>query len=106
MPILFGYVMALIFFFFLGFIVKTEHGITIGDYQENWPQWLQHYMGVVIVAAIGLVFAIMMPLVGLFFCCCRCGGACGARSKHEKHHDSCKRTTLTILLCSVAVVIL
>ncbi|EEB12500.1 prominin, putative [Pediculus humanus corporis] len=80
--------------------------ITIGDIEENWLFWLQHYVAIAVVVAIGLAFAVLMPIVALFFCCCRCGGKCGARPKHEKHNDSCKRTTVSILLGGVAVIIL
>uniref|UniRef100_T1GIW2 Uncharacterized protein n=1 Tax=Megaselia scalaris TaxID=36166 RepID=T1GIW2_MEGSC len=32
-----------------------------------------------------------MPIIGLCFCCCRCAGACGARTQpFDKKHDTCK----------------
>ncbi|KAK6623813.1 hypothetical protein RUM44_010669 [Polyplax serrata] len=89
-----------------GLLVNSAGTLTVGDVEEHWQEWLLHYLPITVIAAIGLAFAVLMPIIGLFFCCCRCGGKCGAQPKHEKQHDSCKRTTLAIFLCGVCVIIL
>nr|CAD7399869.1 unnamed protein product [Timema cristinae] len=73
----------------------------------HWKPILSHYAGVVGVTAVGLLFAVLLPLVGLFVCCCRCAGRCGARSQpFEKKRDPCRRITLGIFLSAITIVIL
>nr|CAD7573327.1 unnamed protein product [Timema californicum] len=73
----------------------------------HWKPILSHYAGVVGVTAVGLLFAVLLPLVGLFVCCCRCAGRCGARSQpFEKKRDPCWRITLGIFLSAITIVIL
>lgn len=42
--------------------------------QNKWQVILKHYAGVVAVAAIGLLLAAIIPIAGVFVCCCRCAG--------------------------------
>lgn len=42
--------------------------------QSKWQVILKHYAGVVAVAAIGLLLAAIIPIAGVFVCCCRCAG--------------------------------
>ncbi|NXJ06639.1 PRM1A protein, partial [Odontophorus gujanensis] len=35
-------------------------------------QLLRYELGFLVCAAIGLLFAVLVPLVGCCFCCCRC----------------------------------
>ena len=40
----------------------------------KWQIILKHYAGVVSVAAVGLLLAAIIPIAGVFVCCCRCAG--------------------------------
>lgn len=42
--------------------------------QNKWQTILKHYAGVISVAAVGLLLAAIIPVVGVFVCCCRCAG--------------------------------
>ncbi|KAK1124273.1 hypothetical protein K0M31_006645, partial [Melipona bicolor] len=56
---------------------------------------------------VGLLLAAILPCVGLFFCCCRCAGHCGARSQpFDKKHDHCRKVMLSMVLIAVATIIL
>ena len=58
--------------------------------------------GLLTAAVLGLLLALVFPVVGFFFCCCRCAGKCGAYPKthYDKKSDSCKRVILiTAIYC-------
>ncbi|XP_048220416.1 prominin-1 [Perognathus longimembris pacificus] len=59
---------------------KSESSV---DYQK-----IAYYeIGIIICAILGLLFVILMPLVGLFFCMCRCCGKCGGEM-HQRQKES------------------
>ena len=64
------------FFFLLytGIQLSTEPEVMLEQAQSKWQVILKHYAGVVAVAAIGLLLAAIIPIAGVFVCCCRCAG--------------------------------
>jgi len=48
----------------------------------------------------GLIFVVIMPIVGLVYCCCHC--CChkcgGTKEKYDPKYAKCKKWTLTIIL--------
>lgn len=75
--------------------------------EGNWDVLLIHYIGLVALVFLGALLAVVMPLAGLVFACCRCAGRCGAQEPHyDKKRDPCKRVTLGTLLATLVVVIL
>ncbi|CAL7934952.1 unnamed protein product [Xylocopa violacea] len=79
-------------------------------FQYGLPEWrivVTHYGGLAGLAFVGLLLAAILPCVGLFFCCCRCAGHCGARSQpFDKKHDHCRKVMLSMVLIAVATIIL
>ena len=67
---------------------------------EHWQDLLLQYIGLVTAAIFGILIALIIPLIGFFFCCCRCAGKCGAypETHYDKKSDACKRVTLGIIL--------
>nr|XP_009942235.1 PREDICTED: prominin-1-A-like [Opisthocomus hoazin] len=47
--------------------------------EEQVQELLLYELGFLVCMAIGLLFIILVPLVGCCFCCCRCCGNCGGR---------------------------
>ncbi|XP_072553976.1 prominin-1-A-like isoform X3 [Paramormyrops kingsleyae] len=92
-----------------------------GDFQsqyskpENVVLMLQaaHYeMGFLVCAALGLLFMVLMPLVGFCFCVCRCCENCGGEMhQRQRKNADCRRSALagalfvTSLLITAGVVI-
>merc|ERR1719153_2049652 len=67
---------------------------------DHWQDLLLQYIGVLTIALFGIFLALLLPLIGFFFCCCRCAGRCGAYpdTHYDKKSDACKRVSLGILL--------
>ncbi|XP_076794563.1 prominin-1 isoform X3 [Arvicanthis niloticus] len=56
-------------------------------------------IGVLICAILGLLFIILMPLVGFLFCMCRCCNKCGGEMhQRQKQNEPCQRKYLGISL--------
>lgn len=66
-------------------------------------QLLLYELGFLICMAIGVLFIILVPLVGCCFCCCRCCGNCGGRMYQKQgRRMRCRRRALyaSVLLVS------
>ncbi|XP_062987778.1 prominin-1-A-like [Elgaria multicarinata webbii] len=74
---------------------------------EVYKEALRYETGFLVCAVIGLLFVIFVPLVGLFFCCCRCCGQCGG-SMYQKQtkNMNCKRKALFASLLAVTIILL
>ncbi|XP_040602981.1 prominin-1 isoform X2 [Mesocricetus auratus] len=61
-------------------------------------------IGVLICAALGLLVIILMPLVGCFFCMCRCCNKCGGEMhQRQKQNESCRRRCLAVSLLVICL---
>uniref|UniRef100_A0A6I8R112 Prominin 1 n=1 Tax=Xenopus tropicalis TaxID=8364 RepID=A0A6I8R112_XENTR len=97
-------------------VAQQKFGEIRNDYQkpENVVLTLQtiHYeIGFIIAAVLGLLFLLLMPLVGLCFCMCRCCDNCGGEMhQRQKKNGDCQRGCyatflfVTTLLISVGVI--
>jgi len=89
-----------------GIVYSRDSNIRVADIQGEWRALVRHYGLMALVVLVGLVFVVVMPLVGLFFCCCRCAGRCGARSQpFEKRYDPCRRHTHGFFLSCITILI-
>ncbi|EDL99947.1 prominin 1, isoform CRA_d [Rattus norvegicus] len=61
-------------------------------------------IGVLICVILGLLFIFLMPLVGFFFCMCRCCNKCGGEMhQRQKQNESCRRKCLAISLLLICL---
>ncbi|XP_055382529.1 prominin-like protein isoform X2 [Condylostylus longicornis] len=91
------------------YIVVTEGNIQFGSkvHNNDWGDLLKHYWAILLVIVITALLVVLMPIIGLCFCCCRCAGSCGGRSQpFDKKHDTCRRVFLGLLLICVTTGIL
>uniref|UniRef100_A0A672TCP1 Prominin-1-A n=1 Tax=Sinocyclocheilus grahami TaxID=75366 RepID=A0A672TCP1_SINGR len=69
-------------------------------------QVIYYELGFVVCAALGLLFTVLLPLVGLLFCLCRCCDNCGGEMhQRQRKNADCLRgllTTLAGVLCAYA----
>ncbi|XP_074882324.1 prominin-1-A-like [Buteo buteo] len=62
---------------------------------EQVQELLLYELGFLVCMAIGLLFIILVPLVGCCFCCCRCCGNCGGRMYQKQgRRMGCRRRVL------------
>ncbi|KAM3912991.1 prominin-1-A-like isoform 1-T2 [Leptodactylus fuscus] len=86
---------------FLVDLIKT------GSYNGQPKDVLIYEVGYLVALAIGAVFIVLMTLVGLFFCCCRCCGNCGGKMYQKQTKNmNCKRRFLYFFLLIITLVIL
>ncbi|XP_067156241.1 prominin-1-A-like isoform X1 [Apteryx mantelli] len=75
--------------------------------REQVQELLRYELGFLVCAAIGLLFIILVPLVGCCFCCCRCCGNCGGRMYQKQGRRSgCRRRALYASVLLVSAVLL
>ncbi|XP_062457932.1 prominin-1-A-like [Pezoporus occidentalis] len=70
---------------------------------EEVAELLLYELGFLVCTAIGLLFILLVPLVGCCFCCCRCCGNCGGRMYQKQgRRAGCRRRALwaSVLLVS------
>ncbi|KAM4555195.1 prominin-1-A isoform 1-T2 [Odontesthes bonariensis] len=77
-----------------------------GAIQTEYQKAIYYEIGFLVCAAVGLLFAVLMPIVGLFFCMCRCCDNCGGEMhQRQRKNADCRRGLLGTLLFSTSLVI-
>ncbi|XP_026556963.1 prominin-1-A-like [Pseudonaja textilis] len=87
----------------LTYVVKHQ------DFQNQtvYKEMLKYEAGFLVCTVIGLLFIVLVPLVGLYFCCCRYCGHCGGfMYQKQKKHTACKRRTFFCFLLGITAVLL
>uniref|UniRef100_UPI0037E90672 prominin-1-A n=1 Tax=Semicossyphus pulcher TaxID=241346 RepID=UPI0037E90672 len=77
-----------------------------GAIQTEYQKAIYYEIGFLVCAAVGLLFAVLMPIAGLFFCMCRCCDNCGGEMhQRQRKNADCRRGLLGTLLFSTSLVI-
>ncbi|KAL2097458.1 hypothetical protein ACEWY4_006665 [Coilia grayii] len=67
-------------------------------------QTIYYELGFIVLAVIGVLFVLLMPLVGLCFCMCRCCDNCGGEMhQRQKKNADCQRGFYTTMLIATSV---
>uniref|UniRef100_A0A3Q3C9V0 Prominin 1a n=1 Tax=Haplochromis burtoni TaxID=8153 RepID=A0A3Q3C9V0_HAPBU len=76
------------------------------SYSPKIVRAIYYEIGFLVCAAVGLLFTILMPIAGLFFCMCRCCDNCGGEMhQRQRKNADCRRGLLGTLLFSTSLVI-
>uniref|UniRef100_A0A4W6G0X4 Prominin 1a n=1 Tax=Lates calcarifer TaxID=8187 RepID=A0A4W6G0X4_LATCA len=89
-------------------LAKDKFGAIQTEYQKVRVCVCAIYyeIGFLVCAAVGLLFTVLMPIVGLFFCMCRCCDNCGGEMhQRQRKNADCRRGLLGTLLFSTSLVI-
>ncbi|XP_058252501.1 prominin-1-A isoform X2 [Hemibagrus wyckioides] len=92
-------------------VAKDKFGAIKSEYQkpENIVLTLQviyYELGFVVCAIMGILFIVLVPLVGLLFCMCRCCDNCGGEMhQRQRKNADCQRGLLTTLLLTTTFII-
>uniref|UniRef100_A0A671L4F7 Prominin-1-A-like n=1 Tax=Sinocyclocheilus anshuiensis TaxID=1608454 RepID=A0A671L4F7_9TELE len=73
----------------------------------TFDQVLKYEIGFLVCVAIGILYIVLMPLIGLIFACCRCCGNCGGRMQQKQTTNiHCKRRSFYLATFLITVLIL
>ncbi|XP_075071995.1 prominin-1-A-like [Mixophyes fleayi] len=90
---------------FLEQILKTPDNINFNT--DQIKEVLMYEVGYLVALAIGVVFIVLMSLVGFCFACCRCCGNCGGKMyQKQTKRINCKRRFQYFFLLVVTLIIL
>lgn len=74
------------------------------DFSVDSKEIAYYEIGILICIILGLLFVILMPLVGYFFCMCRCCNKCGGEMhQRQKQNESCRRKSLALSLLVICL---
>ncbi|XP_010281488.1 PREDICTED: prominin-1 isoform X4 [Phaethon lepturus] len=83
-------------------LAQQKFGNTQGDYQKA----IYYEIGFIVCAALGLLFILLLPLVGLCFCMCRCCDNCGGEMhQRQKKNADCQRSCFATFLFVASLII-
>ncbi|KAG7334027.1 hypothetical protein KOW79_002434 [Hemibagrus wyckioides] len=70
-------------------------------------EFLHYELGFLVCVAIGILYIILMPLIGMCFACCRCCGNCGGHMYQEKTNSiNCRRRSFYWATFLITILIL
>ncbi|KAF6132292.1 prominin 1 [Phyllostomus discolor] len=76
------------------------------DLSTDYEKVVHYEMGVIVCAALGLLFVVLMPVVGLCFGLCRCCNRCGGEMhQRQKRNGAFLRKCYAVSLLVTCVVI-
>uniref|UniRef100_A0A9J7YSF6 Prominin 1a n=1 Tax=Cyprinus carpio carpio TaxID=630221 RepID=A0A9J7YSF6_CYPCA len=85
-------------------VAKDKFGAIQSEYQK--VSVIYYEIGFVVCTALGLLFTVLLPLVGLLFCFCRCCDNCGGEMhQRQRKNTDCLRGLLTTLLLTTTFII-
>nr|XP_025034184.1 prominin-1 isoform X3 [Pelodiscus sinensis] len=83
-------------------LAQQQFGSVQGDYQKA----IYYEIGFIVAAALGLLFVLLLPLVGLCFCMCRCCDNCGGEMhQRQKKNADCRRGCFATFLFVTSLII-
>uniref|UniRef100_A0A3B4FQD7 Prominin-1-A-like n=1 Tax=Pundamilia nyererei TaxID=303518 RepID=A0A3B4FQD7_9CICH len=84
---------------------------SVKEFQRGQPdqatikEILVHKVGFLVCIAIGILYIVLMPIVGFFLACCRCCGNCGGKM-YQEQSSSIHRCRKTLYWCAFATTII
>lgn len=73
------------------------------SFVDHWNDWVIHYIGFVVCAAIGIVGFVIMVFALFIFPCCRCCGNCGATD--PEYRKKKRKSKCCIRACEVSLIV-
>ncbi|CAG4990777.1 unnamed protein product [Colias eurytheme] len=81
-----------------GIVSVTDGHINIAKIQDKWKPLLAHYAGPVSVIVVVVLLIAILPLTGLFWCCCQWCKSGHRRRPFDRKYDACLKGILAIVL--------
>ncbi|XP_078071212.1 prominin-1-A-like [Mustelus asterias] len=92
-------------------VIKQNYEQVLHQYQEPENvvltlQIIYYEIGFIICATLGIVFILLMPVLGLCFCMCRCCDNCGGElHQRQRKNADCRRSCFATTLLIVTIII-
>ncbi|XP_009305684.1 prominin-2 isoform X1 [Danio rerio] len=88
-------------------LVRMINNFNSNTQTEMVKEVLNYEKGFLVCVAIGILYIVLMPLIGLIFACCRCCGNCGGRMQQKQTSSTnCKRRSIYCSTFIITVLIL
>uniref|UniRef100_A0A672ZY58 Prominin 1 b n=1 Tax=Sphaeramia orbicularis TaxID=375764 RepID=A0A672ZY58_9TELE len=90
-------------------IQQNMGGIKIEEWRKVFVslQWIYYEAGFLICATVGIVFIVLIPIVGTCFCVCRCCENCGGEMhQRQRKNTDCQRGFYTASLITTSIFII
>uniref|UniRef100_A0AAY4A284 Prominin 1 b n=1 Tax=Denticeps clupeoides TaxID=299321 RepID=A0AAY4A284_9TELE len=83
-------------------IQQNMGGIKVEE-PHSLSQTIYYELGFIVLALLGMFFVLLVPLVGLFFCLCRCCENCGGEMhQRQRKNADCQRAFYTTMLIATS----
>uniref|UniRef100_A0A452I223 Uncharacterized protein n=1 Tax=Gopherus agassizii TaxID=38772 RepID=A0A452I223_9SAUR len=87
-------------------LIKKLTQQKFGNVQSDYQKAIYYEIGFIVSAALGLLFVLLLPLVGLCFCMCRCCDNCGGEMhQRQKKNADCRRGCFAMFLFVASLII-
>ncbi|XP_053607213.1 prominin-like protein isoform X4 [Plodia interpunctella] len=87
-------------------LVSISDGHVEFDPNVSWQTLVVHYLGPISFVFFFIIFGLMLPIAGLFWCCCHMCRVGRRRRPFDRKQDSCLRGVLAILLIALLTMFL
>uniref|UniRef100_A0A8C9ZE38 Prominin 1 b n=1 Tax=Sander lucioperca TaxID=283035 RepID=A0A8C9ZE38_SANLU len=88
-------------------IVKVIQQNMGGIKIEEWRKWIYYEVGFLTCATIGITFVVLIPIIGMCFCVCRCCENCGGEMhQRQRKNADCQRGFYTASLVATSIFII
>ncbi|XP_022122053.2 prominin-like protein isoform X1 [Pieris rapae] len=81
-----------------GIVWFSDGNLEVAPLQEKWKTLLAHYAGPVAVIVVLVLLVAILPLTGLFWCCCQWCKSGRRRRPFDRKYDACLKGILAIVL--------
>ncbi|CAG9584966.1 unnamed protein product [Danaus chrysippus] len=92
--------------FVSGFVSVSDGHVELASPRSEWRSLLAHYAGPLAVAVLVILFAAVLPLSGLFWCCCQWCRVGRRRRPFDRKYDACLKGILAIVFIGLLTLFL
>ncbi|XP_064071872.1 prominin-like protein isoform X4 [Vanessa tameamea] len=89
-----------------GIVSVSDGNVEFASPREEWRTLLAHYAGPVAVAVVVLLLVVLLPLTGLFWCCCQWCRVGRRRRPFDRKYDACFKGILAIVFIGLLTLFL
>ncbi|XP_032518618.2 prominin-like protein isoform X2 [Danaus plexippus] len=89
-----------------GIVSVSDGHVELASPRSEWRSLLAHYAGPLAVAVLVILFAAVLPLSGLFWCCCQWCRVGRRRRPFDRKYDACLKGILAIVFIGLLTLFL